>query len=134
MAVATLIAVRSHSGTRMFTLQIDNGISILQGKMRGRHTTYRQAKLLPTPPQLFHCRTGAGSEVDVVMELDGLLYPVEVKCKTQLSGHDTSGLRTFRQTYGQSRIGTGLIVYAGRECYRIDRDTIALPWHLDTGG
>lgn len=96
------------------------------------NSIFRQAQLLPTPPQLYHWRTAGGAEVDLIMELDGRLYPVEIKGKARLSGHDASGLRAFRQTYGQSLVGPGLVVYAGRECYRLDHDTIALPWNIDT--
>ena len=91
---------------------------------------FRQAELQSTPPQLYHWRTAGGAEVDVVMELDGRLYPVEVKSKSSLSGHDTSGLRAFRQTYGPDRVGPGLVIYAGKECFRLDMDNIALPWNI----
>jgi predicted AAA+ superfamily ATPase len=91
---------------------------------------FRQAELQSTPPQLYHWRTAGGAEVDLVMELDGRLYPVEIKSKSSLSGHDTSGLRAFRQTYGPDRVGPGLVIYAGKECFRLDRDTIALPWNI----
>ena len=94
------------------------------------NSIFRQASLLPTPPQLYHWRTSGGAEVDLVMELDGRLYPVEVKAKSILSGHDTSGLRAFRQTYEADKVGPGLVIYAGRECYRLDLDTIALPWNI----
>lgn len=90
----------------------------------------RQASLLPMPPQFYHWRTAGGAEVDLIMELDGRVYPVEVKGKTVLSGHDGSGLRAFRQTYGKEVVGTGIMVYAGQECYRLDTDTIALPWNM----
>jgi len=89
----------------------------------------RQGITLATPPQAYHWRTGGGAEVDLILERDGKLYPMEVKCKSNLSKHDTRGLRAFRETYGNSIIMTGLIVYAGRECYRVDENTIALPWN-----
>ncbi len=91
----------------------------------------RQAITLSMPPQAYHWRTGGGAEVDLVLDRDGKLYPIEVKCKTNLTKHDTRGLRAFRETYKKSRIMVGLIVYAGNGCYRLDSNTIALPW--DTG-
>ena len=83
---------------------------------------------LNTPPLAYHWRSAGGAEVDLVLERDGRLYPIEVKCKTRLSGHDTRGLRTFRDTYPRQDIAMGLIVYAGDTCYRVNQDTIALPW------
>ncbi len=81
------------------------------------------------PPQSYHWRTGGGAEVDLILERDGRMYPIEIKCKSNLSGHDTRGLRAFRDTYPHKEVMTGLIVYPGTECYRIDRHTIAMPWN-----
>jgi len=89
----------------------------------------RQFVSLSAPPQAWHWRTSGGAEVDIVLERDGKLYPIEVKCKTNLSKHDASGLRAFRNTYPGSRIMTGLIIYAGARCYNVDEHTIAVPWN-----
>jgi uncharacterized protein len=88
---------------------------------------------LRTPPLAHHWRTAGGAEVDLVLERDGRLHPIEIKCKTQLSGHDTRGLRAFRETYPGQDIATGLIVYAGDRTYRLNQDTIALPWDATRG-
>lgn len=85
------------------------------------------ANVLPLPPQAWHWRTYGGGEVDLVLERDGRLYPIEFKCKTALSGHDTRGIRAFRDTHGE-KVQTGLIVYAGREVYRVSEHAIAVPW------
>jgi predicted AAA+ superfamily ATPase len=90
----------------------------------------RQSKILAMPPQAYHWRTGGGAEVDIILERDGKLYPVEVKCKSNLTGHDTRGLRSFRETYRNGRIMTGLIVHAGSKSYRVDEHTFALPWNV----
>jgi uncharacterized protein len=95
---------------------------------------HRQFGALAVAPHAYHWRTRAGAEVDVVLERDGRLYPVEVKGTSHLSGHDTRGLRAFRETYPQASVMTGLILYAGTECYRVNESTIAWPWNamLDT--
>ena len=80
------------------------------------------------PPQPYHWRTAGGAEVDVVLEYNGRLYPIEVKCKSLPDRRDARGLRAFRQTYGEQRVMTGLIVHAGEETYRINEETIAFPW------
>ncbi len=82
---------------------------------------------LPLPPAAFHWRTVGGAEVDLVLEQDGRLFPVEVKAGSRLSGHALRGLRAFRETYGE-QVATALVVYAGREVYRPARDVIAVPW------
>lgn len=90
---------------------------------------HRQFINLATPPQAYHWRTAAGAEVDLALERDGKFYPIEIKCKTNLTRHDTRGLRAFRETFPQLRIMTGLIIYAGRDCYPLDPHAIALPWN-----
>jgi predicted AAA+ superfamily ATPase len=89
----------------------------------------RQGVTLPVPPQAYHWRTGGGAEVDLILELDGKLYPIEIKYKSNLGKHDARGLRAFRETYPKGRIMTGLIIYVGKECYPMDENTIALPWN-----
>lgn len=83
---------------------------------------------LSVPPDLLHWRTSGGAEVDIVLERDGKLFPIEVKCKTHPSGHDTRGLRAFRETYGPDRVGPAMLVHAGTECWRLDENTWAVPW------
>ena len=75
----------------------------------------------------YHWRTEAGAEVDNVIELDGRLHPFEVKCKDCLNAYDMRGIRAFRETYGDS-VGSGAIIYAGREAYKIDDGIWAIPW------
>jgi len=84
---------------------------------------------LQVPPTAHHWRTAGGAEVDIVLERDGRLYPIEVKCKSNVTGHDARGLRAFRDTYPRNQVMTGLIVYAGTECYRVNETTIAWPWN-----
>jgi predicted AAA+ superfamily ATPase len=94
----------------------------------------RQFTDLGVPPQLYHWRTSAGAEVDLVLERDARLYPIEIKYKTNLTGHDTRGLRAFRETYGRAggawQVMPGLMIYAGTEPLWLDRETIAIPWNL----
>ena len=91
---------------------------------------HRQFVTLAVPPQAYHWRTAGGAEVDILLERDGTLYPIEVKCKTHLSGHDSRGIRAFRETYPEAAIMPGLILYAGTECHWVDRHALALPWNV----
>lgn len=89
---------------------------------------FKQFVRMEVPPHVYHWRTANGAEVDIVLERDGKLYPVEVKTRATLSGHDLRGVRAFRETYGE-RVMPALVVYAGRETYRLTRDALAVPWH-----
>ena len=93
---------------------------------------HKQFVHMDVPPQAWHWRTAGGAEVDLVLERDGKLYPVEIKCKTHLSKEDARGIRAFRETY-KDRVATGLVVYAGEGVYRLAPHAIALPWTATRG-
>ncbi|MBF8263529.1 MAG: GTP-binding protein [Parachlamydiales bacterium] len=90
----------------------------------------QQSATLDVPPKMYHWRTSAGAEVDLILERTGKLYPIEFKCKTHLSRTDLSGLKAFRATYSKQEVMPGLIFYAGSEAYKLDENTLALPWNL----
>lgn len=89
---------------------------------------HQQFASISVPPFCYHWRTAGGAEVDLILEKNGMLYPIEIKCKTNLSKSDLSGLQAFRDTY--QNMQPALIVYAGTEIYKIDSHTIAIPWSL----
>ncbi len=91
------------------------------------HSLLAFANLLPLPPQAWHWRTMGGAEVDLVFERDGKLYPIEIKCTSNLTGHDARGIRAFRETYGDP-VPPGLIIYAGSDVYRVADGVTAIPW------
>ena len=92
----------------------------------------KQSATFSSPPSLYHWRTSGGAEADVVLDWNGVRYPVEIKCKTQLSGHDLRGIRAFRETYGAEV--PGLIIYAGDTCRKLDDITLAMPWNACVKG
>jgi len=86
------------------------------------------ANALQVPPVAYHWRTSAGAEVDLVFERGGRLYPIEMKSSTRLGSQDLSGMRSFRATYTERDIAPGLVIYAGRDFFRLDDQTLAVPW------
>jgi len=82
-----------------------------------------------TIPHAYHWRTAGGAEVDLLLEANGILYPIEMKAKSVLSKQDLRGLQAFRLTYPEKNIAPGLIIYAGRTAYLLDSHTLALPWN-----
>lgn len=93
---------------------------------------HRRVSTMRVRPQLYHWRSAGGAEVDLVLERDGRLFPVEAKAATSLSGHDTRGLRAFRETYGDARVAPAVIVFAGDRPYRVNPHTVAVPWNVLT--
>lgn len=85
---------------------------------------------LPLMPHFYHWRTLAGAEVDIIVELDGTLYPIEIKSASTVSRHDIKGIQAFKQTYPELTVAPGIVMYAGDRCYRITEDVIAVPWDM----
>lgn len=88
----------------------------------------KQAAVLPVRPQMYHWRTQAGSEVDIVLERDGGLYPIEVKLTSHPTKSDTRGLRAFRDTYPDRSIAPGLVICATDRPFYLNEKEIAVPW------
>lgn len=78
---------------------------------------------------VYHWRTQAGAEVDLIFERDGKLFPIEIKCKGSLNKHDARGIQAFCETYSHKNIAPGVIIYAGNECYELTEHVIAVPWN-----
>jgi len=87
----------------------------------------KQFATLPAPPALSHWRTNGGAEVDAVLEWNGARWLVEVKCKTEITGHDLRGIRAFRDTYETN--APAVVVYAGAVIQKWDERTLLLPWN-----
>jgi uncharacterized protein len=88
---------------------------------------HRQIQRLPLAPALYHWRTQNDAEVDVVLDYNGVLFPIEFKASSQLSKHDTRGIQAFRKTYPNT--APGVIIYGGKMPYRISEHAIAIPWN-----
>lgn len=93
----------------------------------GAGLIHRQIQRLSLAPVLYHWRTQNGAEVDVVMDYNGKLFPIEFKAGSRLSKHDTRGLQSFRSTYPNA--AAGVIVYGGNVSYKISEDAVAVPWN-----
>lgn len=89
----------------------------------------RLSSELPMPPKFHHWRTNGGAEVDLLLELNGEFYPIEIKCKTKLTKFDARGLQAFRESYPNLKINMGLIIYCGKECMKVNSNTLAVPWN-----
>lgn len=87
------------------------------------------ANTLSMAPTFSHWRSKNKAEVDLILERDGIIYPIEIKCKSHITPYDARGIRAFRETYPHLKIAKGLILYPGYEIYAVNPDVIALPWN-----
>ena len=76
----------------------------------------------------YHWRSHGGAEVDLILERDDFLFPIEIKSKSNPGKSDTTGLKAFRSTYPNKQIAPGLIIHTGEKSYPIDSETLALSW------
>ena len=88
----------------------------------------KAASLLGLQPILHHWRSVGGAEVDLVLEWNGTLYPIEMKLASNPSRRDTSGLAAFRVAHPSLTIAPGLVVCCCEKPFPITADTWAMPW------
>lgn len=114
----------------------DTGVALhLSGEEpQGRHlenlvmldlVAWRDARL--ERAELFYWRTTNGEEVDIVVESEGKLLPIEIKTSGAPRISDTEHLRTFRKEYGK-RARPGLLLHGGTAIEWIASDVLAVPW------
>jgi len=79
-------------------------------------------------PVVYHWRKTGGAEVDLILQMNGKLYPIEIKLGTTLTKHDTRGIMAFKEEYGSS-VQHGVILYPGDHCYGLSEDVTVLPFN-----
>lgn len=76
-------------------------------------------------PRLFYFRTKEKTEVDILIEKNGTLFPVEIKLAARVQASDLKGMDELKKT--NARIGAGAVVAAVKEPYPLRRELIAVP-------
>lgn len=79
---------------------------------------------------MFHWHAYSGGEVDLVLEYDGVYYPIEFKATSQPSRKATTGISSFRKHYPQLKIGPGLIMTPTDKFRKISDNDYAIPWDI----
>lgn len=77
--------------------------------------------------EILYWRTASGEEVDLVVETDGRLLPIEVKATSRPRLKDAAHLRAFRQEYGDAA-RVGLLLHTGDTVKWLLPDVLAVPW------
>ena len=77
--------------------------------------------------ELLYWRTASGEEVDLVIEADGRLLPIEVKSTSRPRLRDAANLRSFRAEYGETA-RAGVLLHAGETVGWIAPGVLAAPW------
>lgn len=83
--------------------------------------------ILP-PLGMYHWRSHGASEVDLILEQNGMLYPIEVKLTSNPTSKDTRGITAFRKTYPTLKIAPGLIICPCEKFIKISENNYAIGW------
>lgn len=90
---------------------------------------HKRLQPMALPPMLYHYRQHSGAEVDLVIEKDGLLFPVEIKSSARIHPMDARSISIFQERMG-IRAQVGLVVYAGDRVLRLGDRCVAVPFDL----
>ena len=77
---------------------------------------------------VWNYRTKEKEEVDLVIEQNGKLFPVEIKLSARISSDDLRGLRSLERTKAQ--LGRAIFISAASEPYVLERDIAVLPYTI----
>lgn len=78
-------------------------------------------------PEILYWRTATGAEVDLVVEHQGKLLPIEIKASSKPRLADARNLIVFREEY-PDLARTGLLLHTGPEVEWIAEGVLAAPW------
>lgn len=80
------------------------------------------------PPQMYHWRRYAGAEVDLILERDGIFYPIEIKASTRIGKSDAKGIMAFREHYPNLKIAKGVILAPVEKSFPVTERDFVMPW------
>jgi predicted AAA+ superfamily ATPase len=88
----------------------------------------KQCSVLNPTPNIYHWKTHRGAEVDIILERDGVFYPIEIKASARPSRKDISGIQAFRKTYPNIKVEKGLVIAPTEKFIQISENDYAIPW------
>jgi len=107
--------------------------AILKGPMRGAivetavaSACYKAYANRGEKPALFYWRTWDGEEIDLLLEWDGKIYPVEVKATSTVTSEHGKTISTWLK---RGEGGTGIVVADIAKPVSLLPGVTAVPWH-----
>jgi uncharacterized protein len=88
----------------------------------------KMSAVLRTKPHWYHWRTYYGPELDILLERDGIFYPIEIKASSRPTRRDARGISAFRARYPHLNSAPGLILCPTEEVYALTENDYAFPW------
>lgn len=90
----------------------------------------KQLSLLASKPQMYHWRLHSGAEVDLLLEIDNKLYPIEIKLTSKPSKKHCRGFQSFRECYPRKEIAPGLVICVTEKLEQISQYDFCIPWDI----
>ena len=81
-------------------------------------------------PNLYHFRSYSRAEVNLILELNGKLFPIEIKSKSNPSKKDIKGIQSLKDCFPTETFAKALVICAIEEPSYITEDILAIPWWL----
>jgi predicted AAA+ superfamily ATPase len=81
-------------------------------------------------PSAFFWRAQGGTEVDLIIQAQGKLWPIEIKLTATPSAHHLKGVNSFKELAGKEASQQGLLVCNTAKKIELPGDNIALPWSM----
>ena len=78
-------------------------------------------------PRVYFWRTSTGTEVDIVVEMDEKLTPIEAKLSATPRSAMATGIKSFREAFGNKAMN-GYVVHPGDIRLPLGQEVIALPF------
>ncbi len=79
-------------------------------------------------PMLYHYRTYAGAEVDLILEYNGKLFPLEIKLDSHPAKKDAKGFASFKDSFPKENIAMGIVACNTPVPYKLSENVWAVPW------
>lgn len=77
--------------------------------------------------KIFYWRTNAGAEIDLVIEHEEQLVPIEVKWSEKVSRRDITSMETFLNDFKKSA-SWGMVLYRGRQVLKLKDNIFLVPF------
>ena len=90
----------------------------------------KQLALFPGNPAIYHWRSHAGAEVDLIIEFDNKFFPIEIKSKTNVTKRDFAGIDAFRKTYPKLNIAPAIVIAPVAKVQHIAPDCFVVPFDM----
>lgn len=91
----------------------------------------KMASIMAPTPAVYHWRSHGGAEVDILIEWNGVFFPIEIKSSSRPGKKDLSGIQAFRNTYPTLQVAKGLVIAPCEKFMQLSEEDYVLPW--DTG-